>query len=72
MPSIYPYREKRSCSFCGKIVPCACLYSDFGLVKLDNSGRTYLEFDACQDCLEKVLNKVREDIKIRPIPDDLH
>lgn len=48
----------RFCSFCGKVTECDCHYSDFGLVKLDNTGKGYTFFDACPECLQKVVNTI--------------
>lgn len=47
--------RKRHCHVCGKPLTCDCYYAYYGLVKLDGCGHTYIEFDACSDCLNKVL-----------------
>ncbi len=54
---------KRNCSVCGKMLMCDCYYSDYGLVKLDGRGHTYIEFDACPDCLNKVIEGIKQTFK---------
>lgn len=53
-------KEIRQCSFCGKPIKCDCWYADYGIVKLDNSGETPVEFDACEECLEKIVKTVKD------------
>ncbi len=52
--------RKRHCHVCGKPLTCDCYYADYGLVKLDGCGHTYIEFDACPDCLNKVLVAMKQ------------
>lgn len=54
---------KRHCHVCGKPLTCDCYYSDYGLVKLDGRGHTYIEFDACHDCLTKIVETVKGTFK---------
>lgn len=54
---------KRHCSVCGKSLTCDCYYSDYGLVKLDGQGHTRIEFDACPECLSKVIDGIKKMFK---------
>lgn len=49
----------RRCHICGKPLRCDCYYADYGLVKLDGQGHTHIEFDACPECLERVVSGIR-------------
>lgn len=64
--------RKRHCHVCGKPLTCDCYYADYGLVKLDGCGHTYIEFDACPDCLNKVLVAMKQvlifDKEEKPMP----
>lgn len=53
----YPTLNRR-CWFCGRELKCDCFYHDYALCKCDNSGKTYLSFDACPDCLHNVTNTI--------------
>ncbi len=55
----------RKCNVCGKPVEVDCWYSDYGLVKLDNSGTTYIEFDACPECLKKIVGLIKNELKYK-------
>ena len=59
--------RKRHCHVCGKPLTCDCYYADYGLVKLDGCGHTYIEFDACPDCLNKVLVAMKQALIFVPI-----
>lgn len=50
--------KSRRCCFCGEALKCDCFYHDYVLCKCDNSGKTYLDFDACPECLRKVENTI--------------
>lgn len=52
--------KNRTCNFCGKELTCKCFYHDYGIACLDSSGRTYSEFDACPDCLLKIVDVVNK------------
>lgn len=54
---------KRHCSVCGKPLTCDCYYSDYGLVKLDGQGHTRIEFDACPECLDKVVEAIKQTLR---------
>lgn len=49
---------KRYCHVCGKEITCDCVISDYGLAKLDGLDKTYVEFDACPDCLGKIVSVI--------------
>lgn len=51
--------KNRTCAFCGKPIVPMCWYSDYGIISLHASGKAYLEFDACEECLNKVLDTVK-------------
>jgi len=53
----------RKCHICGKPLRCDCYYADYGLVKLDGQGHTQIEFDACPECLGRVVSQIRGMIK---------
>lgn len=52
--------KDRPCSVCGEVIKCKCFYSDYGLVKLDNSGDLFVVFDACPKCLGKVIDEFKK------------
>lgn len=56
---------KRRCHVCGKPLSCDCYHSDYGLVKLDGKGNTLIEFDACGDCLSKIVDSIRKELKFK-------
>lgn len=55
--------KNRTCSVCGKEIKCDCYFYDYGIVKLDNSGETYLEFDACPVCRNQIVRSVKALLK---------
>lgn len=59
------FHLKRHCHVCGKPMTCDCYYSDYGLVKLDGQGHTRIEFDACPDCLGKVITTIEQELKFK-------
>lgn len=53
---------KRHCHVCGKEITCDCVISDYGLAKLDGLDKTYIEFDACPTCLEKLVMAIKQSL----------
>lgn len=53
-------RKTRKCSFCGRPILCKCWFSDYGIVKLNVSGEMLVGFDACEECLEKIVKTVKD------------
>lgn len=56
-------KEMRKCSFCGKEIEVDCYYSDYALCKCDNSGKAFIEFDACESCLNDIVKMVKDRIQ---------
>lgn len=52
-------RTTTICNICGKEYETKMQYADYGLVKLDGKGDTQIEFDACKDCLPKVVDAIK-------------
>lgn len=51
-------RFKRTCKVCGKEVETDTHYFEYALVRTDNSGETFVEFDACPNCLNKIVDAI--------------
>ena len=51
--------KNRNCDFCGKPLECDMILKDYGIVKLDGSGDTIIEFDACEECLAALKTKIK-------------
>ena len=54
-----PKRTMTTCEICGKEYKTDLQCADYGLVRLDGEGNTQIEFDACPDCLSKVVDAIR-------------
>lgn len=52
-------RFTRTCKVCGKEVDTNCCYNEYGLVRLDDSDEAFVEFDACPDCLSKIVDAIK-------------
>lgn len=52
--------KSRRCDFCGSELKCDCFYHDYTLCKCDNSGKTFVDFDACPECLETIVNLIQK------------
>lgn len=55
--------KTRRCYFCNKEIEVDCWYYDYCLCKCDNIGKTYVDFDACEDCLKDIVQMIRDKFK---------
>lgn len=55
--------KTRRCYFCSKEIEVDCWYYDYCLCKCDGTGKTYIDFDACEDCLKDIVQMIRDNFK---------
>lgn len=56
--------KKRVCDFCGKEIRSINIIGpEYAVVRLDNHGETFSEFDACPECLSKICEEIQQQIK---------
>lgn len=51
--------KTRTCCICGKTIKCECFYSDYALCVCNGSGKTFVEFDACDKCIDSIVKEVK-------------
>lgn len=55
-------RQICACDFCGKAIKDPISQfggADYGLIPFNNSGEVYVDFDACDECLKKIISNIQ-------------